>query len=286
MWGIHMEGAYFAELSPSRRRATPSTPANMESIFGSNQTASAASNKAALYDTRSPLSNAILAGSLLAFIPLFWLNSPASKSTKLWSAFYTSIFAAYTFAPAVFKALWVNLQTFAYGNPRTATAVALSVGVVLKYIQQKLRFARVNHLKWKYGFTEDLATFEDMTVEQAQEIESNMAEWEFPRLWQWGWLSDFFRTSTDPGVSRAITASGHFINEDKKVEHQRMQATLHMMTAFVAWKVKSPFHSLVIARINEHVSISSPCACIATRADVFASTIVMVSRSTAMMFST
>ena len=31
-----------------------------------------------------------------------------------------------------------------------------------------------------------------------------------------------------------------------------MQATIHMMTAFVAYKVKSQNHSLVVARINEH----------------------------------
>jgi hypothetical protein len=62
------------------------------------------------------------------------------------------------------------------------------------------------------------------------------------------------QTSTDPGVARAITASGHFINEDKRVEHQRMQATLHMMTALGGYKVKSHEHSLFVARINEHVS--------------------------------
>jgi hypothetical protein len=32
-----------------------------------------------------------------------------------------------------------------------------------------------------------------MTDEQAQEIENNMAEWEFLRLWQFAWISDFLR---------------------------------------------------------------------------------------------
>jgi hypothetical protein len=41
----------------------------------------------------------------------------------------------------------------------------------------------------KYGFIEDPETWENMTVEQAQEIESSMAEWEFPRLWQFAWIS-------------------------------------------------------------------------------------------------
>lgn len=61
-------------------------------------------------------------------------------------------------------------------------------------------------------------------------------------------------TSTDPGVSRAIGNSGHFINEDKRIEHQRMQATIHLMTGMVAYKIKSRNQSLVVARINEHVS--------------------------------
>lgn len=61
-------------------------------------------------------------------------------------------------------------------------------------------------------------------------------------------------TSTDPGVSRAISASGHFINDDPKIEHQRMQATIHLMTGMVGYPIKSKEQSLVIARINEHVS--------------------------------
>lgn len=67
-------------------------------------------------------------------------------------------------------------------------------------------------------------------------------------------LADEDETSTDPGVARAITASGHFINEDKRIEHQRMQATVHMMTGIAAYPIKSRNSSLVIARINEHVS--------------------------------
>lgn len=55
-------------------------------------------------------------------------------------------------------------------------------------------------------------------------------------------------------MSRAIINSGHFISSDLKVEHERMQATLHLMVGFTAYKIKSPYHSLVIARVNEHVS--------------------------------
>jgi hypothetical protein len=34
-----------------------------------------------------------------------------------------------------------------------------------------------------------------MTVKTAQEIERNMAEWEFPRLYEFARISDFLRVS-------------------------------------------------------------------------------------------
>lgn len=38
------------------------------------------------------------------------------------------------------------------------------------------------------------------------------------------------------------------------VEHERLQATIHLMSCFLAYPVKSRNHSLAVARINEHVS--------------------------------
>lgn len=54
--------------------------------------------------------------------------------------------------------------------------IAITAGVPLKYIQRKLRFARINNIKWKFGYTDDPKSWENMTIEQAHEIESNMAE--------------------------------------------------------------------------------------------------------------
>jgi hypothetical protein len=139
---------------------------------------------------------------VLAFIPAFYELSPASKSAKLWTILYLSLFTSYLYFPDAFKAAFASIRNYVAEKPLEAALVALVIGLPLRYIQQKLRFARLNTLRWKYGFTDDPATYEDMTVEQAQEIEWNLAEWEFPRLWQFGWISDFFRTSTDPAVSR------------------------------------------------------------------------------------
>ncbi|KAF2171333.1 hypothetical protein M409DRAFT_18448 [Zasmidium cellare ATCC 36951] len=178
-----------------------------------------------------PLPQQLFSVAPLLFIPIFWRFSPASKSTKLWTTIYLSIAAIYIAFPEVIKPLLAAVAE----NPFKAAGITLSVAVPLKYIQRKLRFARINAIKWKHGFNSaNPKTWQDMTIEQAKEIEQNMAEWEFPRLFQFGWLSDFFRTSTDPGVARAISSSGHFINEDKRIEHQRMQATVHLMTGLMA----------------------------------------------------
>ncbi|KAH9823627.1 Glutathione S-transferase [Teratosphaeria destructans] len=188
----------------------------------------------------------------LAFLPAFYAYSPASKSTKLWTTFYLTLFSVRFLFSDTFKAVTSAIYEYAVENPLVTVLTLASIAAPLKYLQYKLRYSRLNALKWKYGFTDDPKTYENMTLEQAQEVEKNIAEWEFPRLFQFGWLSDFFRTSTDPGVSHAINASGHFINEDKRVEHQRMQATVYLIGALPAYPLKSKNSGLVISRINEH----------------------------------
>lgn len=52
------------------------------------------------------------------------------------------------------------------------------------------------------------------------------------------------------------------VNPDPMIEHERLQATIHLMGAFMAYPVKSYIHSLVMARINEHVSHSDADTCV------------------------
>ena len=176
---------------------------------------------------------------------------------------------SYTYSPDSGKSYLFAAKDFAMAQPLRAAIVFLAITAPLKYLQQKLRYNRLNAIKMKYGYTDNPESWENMTIEEAQEVERNMAEWEFPRLWQFGWISDFLRvskpsnasqritdfskTSTDPGVSRAIAHSGHFLHPEELIAHRRQQDTIHLMTAIAAYPVKSPFHSLAIARINEHV---------------------------------
>lgn len=112
----------------------------------------------------------------LAFIPIFHKCSPASKSTKYWTSFHLALSSLYCFFPAELKRTVASTRSYALQNPIQAAVIALAIAVPLKYLQQKLRYSRLNAIKWKYGYTDDPKTWQDMTIEQAQEIERNMAE--------------------------------------------------------------------------------------------------------------
>jgi hypothetical protein len=69
------------------------------------------------------------------------------------------------------------------------------------------RYSRVNAIKKKYGYTSDPASYKDMTIEIAQEIEKNLAEWDMPWLFELGWLFNFLAVSGSPfPISPALSS--------------------------------------------------------------------------------
>ncbi len=84
-------------------------------------------------------------------------------------------------------------ENFFLATPITEIILVIVILAPLKYAQVKLRYLRLNNLKFTLQYTNDPASWEHMTVDEAQYIERNLAEWEFPRLWQFGWISDFLR---------------------------------------------------------------------------------------------
>lgn len=112
----------------------------------------------------------------VGFTLTFWRLSPASKSTKVWSTLYLCLLISYLFNPEAFKAASVSVRNYVVNEPAKAALISLAVALPLKYLQRKLRFARINAIKWKFGYTDDPASWANMTIEQAQEIEANMAE--------------------------------------------------------------------------------------------------------------
>ncbi|KAH9214158.1 hypothetical protein DL95DRAFT_524084 [Leptodontidium sp. 2 PMI_412] len=196
----------------------------------------------------------VVGAIFLLLLPGFYLYSPTSRSTKIVvTALVLKTLKPYF--PDGLRSSSIHVFTFLWPARDTywSTAALLAVAVIFLYTQQqRRRYRRINKLKKKFGFNNDPVSWKDMTVEQAQEIECNMAEWEFPRLFQFAWISDFLRTSTDPGVSRALVKSGHMVNPDPMVEHDRLQSTVHLMSVMMAYKFRSANHSLVVSRINEH----------------------------------
>ena len=75
------------------------------------------------------------------------------------------------------------------------TYLAIAIPLLLCYLglARYLRYRNVNRLKQKYGFTANKESYKDMTVEQAQEIERNMAEWDFPAIFEFGWIVEFLK---------------------------------------------------------------------------------------------
>ncbi|CAD6593201.1 MAG: hypothetical protein ASARMPREDX12_006932 [Alectoria sarmentosa] len=122
-------------------------------------------------------------------------------------------------------------------------------------IVRHFRYQRVNMIKKQHGFTDDLKSYKAMTPDQSQAVLKNIAEWESPFLFEFGWISQFFKTATAPCLSKVIVNSGHFTNTDVLISHGRQQHTVSLMTQMQVQPLHSRENALSIARINEHHSL-------------------------------
>ena len=59
------------------------------------------------------------------------------------------------------------------------------------------RYQRVNTIKNHYRFTNDFGTYKDMTPDQSQAVLKNLAEWDAPFVFEFGWISEFFKVCAD-----------------------------------------------------------------------------------------
>lgn len=133
----------------------------------------------------------------LLLFPGFIFCSPTSMSTKvLVTAFLTPTAVSILFlGPSVMNilepgyAIYIKFigtkcseasgtDPFTYANLYKLLATLC----FFRFFQQRDRYQHIKKLMERFGFTDDPSSWKDMTVEQAQEIEGNMAEWEFPRL--------------------------------------------------------------------------------------------------------
>ena len=59
------------------------------------------------------------------------------------------------------------------------------------------RHRRVNKIKEIYGFSDNFESYRDMTPDVAQVVLKNLAEFDFPFTFEFGWISEFFKVRTD-----------------------------------------------------------------------------------------
>lgn len=64
-------------------------------------------------------------------------------------------------------------------------------------IVRHFRYQRVNLIKKIYGFTDDPKSYKDMAPDEAQAVLKNLAEWDCPFVFEFGWISEFFKVRTD-----------------------------------------------------------------------------------------
>ena len=64
-------------------------------------------------------------------------------------------------------------------------------------IVRHFRYQRVNLIKERYGFTDDLESYKDMTPDESQAVLKNLAEWDHPFVFEFGWISKFFTVRAD-----------------------------------------------------------------------------------------
>lgn len=60
-------------------------------------------------------------------------------------------------------------------------------------IVRHFRYQGVNKVKKRYGFTDDLDSYKDMTPDESQAVLRNLAEWDCPFVFEFGWISEFFK---------------------------------------------------------------------------------------------
>lgn len=119
-----------------------------------------------------------------------------------WNAVTIISFGAATIT-SLFSAL-VTYVNFIRLEWDTDTKLLVGGGVILSlfsaldaYVNlvKVYRYRNVKRLMTKYGYNNDFKSYEHMTVETAQQIYFNLARYEMPFLFEFGWILNFLKVS-------------------------------------------------------------------------------------------
>ena len=93
---------------------------------------------------------------------------------------------------------FTELQWGTVASLRLVGEVILSLlGALVAYahLVKVYRYRNVKRLMTKYGYNDDFKSYEHMTVEIAQEIYYNLARYDMPFLFEFGWIINFLKVS-------------------------------------------------------------------------------------------
>ncbi|KAJ5732693.1 hypothetical protein N7493_004174 [Penicillium malachiteum] len=124
-------------------------------------------------------------------------------------------------------------------------AIIVTVAAYL-IVVQKLRFLRANSLSRKYPY--DRESLAHMTLEEAFEIQSSLAELEFPFTFSTSIFFALFKTYGIPSISKLLVATGELANPNSS--SKRAADTGVLLTEIVLTKPNSSRNLDAIARMN------------------------------------
>ena len=133
-----------------------------------------------------------------------------------WNAMTVSSFGS-GIIMSLFSAL-VTYVNFIKLQWDTATKLLLGCGVILSlfsaldaYVNlvKVYRYRNVKRLMTKYGYNNDFKSYEHMTVETAQEIYFNLARYDMPFLFEFGWILNFLKVSDTSHCTNVIAVGLH-----------------------------------------------------------------------------
>ena len=129
-------------------------------------------------------------------------HDKASMPNTGWNVMTTLSFASGIFlsflSALVTYVNFIKLQLDSVTYLLVGGGIILSLfGALVAYVNlvKVYRYRNVKKLMTKYGYNNDFKSYEHMTVEIAQEIYFNLARYDMPFLFEFGWILNFLKVS-------------------------------------------------------------------------------------------
>lgn len=130
-------------------------------------------------------------GSLLVYIgPALWLSWYMVRVTPDAKSFIRM--GSLTSFLALMIPAFLACRLLDYSILESSIVFFLVVWIFV-HIATSIRCTNVKRIKWEKHYTNNRKSYKDMSVREAQAIYRNLAEVDFPFLFEFGWIVEFFK---------------------------------------------------------------------------------------------